>query len=96
MSKNKHIGSSLDDFLAEEGLLDEVNAIVAKRAIAWQIVEAMKQANLTKSAMAKRMHTSRSALDRVLDESDTSLTLDTLSRAAAALGRKLKVEIVGA
>lgn len=94
MSKNKHIGSSFDDFLADEGLLEEVNAVAAKRVIAWQITEAMKLAGITKTEMAGRMHTSRAALNRVLDENDTGLTLDTLSKAAAALGRKVKVELV--
>lgn len=94
MSKNKHIGSSFDDFLAEEGLLEEANAAAAKRVIAWQIAEAMKLAGITKTEMADRMHTSRAALNRVLDENDTGLTLDTLSKAAAALGRKVKVELV--
>ena len=94
MSKNKHIGSSFDDFLADEGLLEEVNAVAAKRVIAWQIAEAMKLAGITKTEMAGRMHTSRAALNRVLDENDTGLTLDTLSKAAAALGRKVKVELI--
>ena len=96
MSKNKHIGSSFDDFLADEGLLEEANAIAAKRVISWQIAEAMKLAGITKTEMADRMHTSRAALNRVLDENDTGLTLDTLSKAAAALGRKVKVELVAA
>lgn len=96
MSKSKHIGSSFDDFLADEGLLEVANSIAAKRVIAWQIAEAMKLAGITKTEMAGRMHTSRAALNRVLDENDTGLTLDTLSKAAAALGRKVKVELVAA
>ncbi len=94
MNANKHVGSSFDDFLREEGLLEEVNAIAAKRVIAWQLAEAMEQAGVSKTEMATRMRTSRAAVNRVLDASDTGLTLDTLSRAAAALGRKLKFELV--
>lgn len=96
MSKNKHIGSNFDDFLAEEGLLEEANATAAKRVIAWQLVEAMKQGGVTKTEMAARMHTSRAAVNRVLDANDTALTLDTLSKAAAALGCRLRFELVAA
>ena len=96
MNKHKHIGSSFDDFLAEEGLLEDANATAAKRVIAWQLAEAMKQAGITKTEMAARMHTSRAAVNRVLDENDTALTLDTLSKAAAALGCKLRFELVAA
>ena len=96
MSRNKHIGSRFDDFLAEEGLLDDANATAAKRVIAWQLAEAMKQAGITKTEMAARMHTSRAAVNRVLDENDTALTLDTLSKAAAALGCRLRFELVAA
>ena len=70
MSRNKHIGSRFDDFLAEEGLLEDANATAAKRVIAWQLAEAMKQAGITKTEMAARMHTSRAAVNRVLDEND--------------------------
>lgn len=96
MSKNKHIGSNFDDFLAEEGLLEEANATAAKRVIAWQLAEAMKQSGVTKTEMAARMHTSRAAVNRVLDANDTALTLDTLSKAAAALGCRLRFELVAA
>lgn len=94
MTRNKRIGSSFDDFLAEEGLLEYANATAAKRVIAWQLAEAMKQAGITKTEMAARMHTSRAAVNRVLDENDTALTLDTLSKAAAALGCRLRFELV--
>jgi antitoxin HicB len=97
MSKqNPHIGSSFDDFLSEEGLLEEATAVAIKRVIAWQIAEAMKTRGLTKTAMAVRMHTSRSHLDRVLDANDTGLTIDTLSRAAQALGYRVKIELAAA
>lgn len=93
---NRHVGSSLDDLLAEDGTLEEVSARAMKRVLAWQVQEGMKKRGLTKVAMAKRMRTSRSALDRLLDESDTGLTIDTLTRAARALGYKVKLELKAA
>jgi predicted XRE-type DNA-binding protein len=93
MMRAKNIGSSFDDFLQEEGLLDEANAVAIKRVISWQIDQEMKAQKLTKSAMAKKMHTSRAALNRLLDETDTSLTLTTLSRAATVLGKKFRIEL---
>jgi predicted XRE-type DNA-binding protein len=92
MSK-KHIGSRLDDYLAEEDMLEEATAVAVKRIISWQIEQEMKAQNLTKTAMAKKMHTSRAALNRLLDETDTSLTLTTLASAAAALGKKVRLEL---
>lgn len=93
--KAENIGSSFDDFLQEEGILDEANAVAIKRVIAWQIDQEMKAQKLTKSAMAKKMRTSRAALNRLLDETDTSLTLTTLSRAATVLGKKFRIELEG-
>jgi len=93
--KAENIGSNFDDFLQEEGLLDEANAVAVKRVIAWQIDQEMKAQKLTKSAMAKKMRTSRAALNRLLDETDTSLTLTTLSRAATVLGKKFRIELEG-
>jgi len=90
---NKHVGSRLDDFLREERLLEEVEATAVKRVIAYQIAAEMKRHKLTKSAMASRMKTSRAALDRLLDPLNASVSLLTLERAAAALGKKLKVEL---
>ena len=92
MSK-KHIGSSFDDFLAEEAMLEEATATAVKRVIAWQIEQEMKAQKLTKTALALRMRTSRAALNRLLDASDTSLTLTTLASAAAALGKHVKIEL---
>jgi DNA-binding Xre family transcriptional regulator len=92
-ARNRHIGSSLDNFLAEEGLLEEVSAVAIKRVVAWQISEAMKSRGLSKKAMAERMGTSRSHLDRLLDVNDTGLTLETLTKAANALGRQLRIEL---
>lgn len=91
-----HIGGTLDDLLSEDGILEEVSARAIKRVIAWQLQEAMKAQGLTKTAMAERMHTSRSMLDRLLNETDTGLTIDTLSRAAQALGYRVRVELAAA
>ena len=91
--KNPHRGSKFDDYLAEEGLFEEVTATAMKRVLAWQIAHAMKKQRVTKSAMAKRMRTSRAALDRLLDESNTSVTLQTMGRAAAVLGKELSITL---
>lgn len=91
---NKHVGSSFDDFLSEQGLSEEVTAAALKRVIAWQINEAMKSQRLTKKAMAERMHTSRAALDRALDKDDAGMTLATLASAARALGQRVEVRLV--
>jgi predicted XRE-type DNA-binding protein len=90
---NKQIGSSFDDFLAEEAMLEETTATAMKRVIAWQIEQEMKAQKLTKTAMAERMRTSRAALNRLLDAEDTSLTLTTLASAAAALGKHIRFEL---
>jgi transcriptional regulator with XRE-family HTH domain len=90
----KHnIGSSFDDFLQEEAMLEEVSAVALKRVIAWQIAEEMKAQQLTKAQLATRMHTSRAALNRLLDENDPGLTLTTLASAAAALGRRVDIRL---
>ncbi|MGV0981631.1 MAG: Fis family transcriptional regulator [Polynucleobacter sp.] len=91
--KKKHIGSSFDDFLKEESIFDHSSAVAVKRVIAWQIEQEMIKQKLTKTLMAKKMHTSRAALNRLLDESDTSLTLLTLTSAASALGKMIKFEM---
>jgi antitoxin HicB len=91
--KNPHLGSKFDDFLAEEGLLEEVTATAMKRVLAWQIAQLMKKQRVTKSVMAKRMRTSRAALDRLLDAENTSVTLQTMGRAASALGKELSVTL---
>ncbi len=95
-SKNPHDGSSLDDFLRDEGIFDEVEAAALKRAVALKLADLMEKENVQKTTMAKRMHTSRAALDRLLDPSNTSVTLATLNRAAKALGRKVKIQLVPA
>jgi len=91
--KNKHLGSSFDSFLEEEGLRADTEAAAIKRVVAYQIEMEMKRAKLSKSAIAKRMHTSRSALDRLLDPANVSITLQTLERAALVLGKNLKIEM---
>ena len=91
---NKHFGSSLDDFLAEEGILEEATARAQKKVLAWQIGQAMKAKNISKRAMAKRMRTSHAALLRLLDPENTSVTLRTMQRAAAILGKQVRLELV--
>ena len=91
--KKKHIGSCLDEFLHEDRLLEGVTATATKRVIAHQIATEMKRRRLTKMAMASRMKTSRAALDRLLDPNNPSVTIGTLEKAAAALNRRLKVEL---
>jgi len=88
------IGSSLDDFLKKEGTYEATQAVAIKRVLAWQIEKAMKEQHLTKAEMARRMDTSRSQLDRLLDPDTDSVTLDTLTRAARAIGRHVKLELV--
>lgn len=92
----QHIGSNFDEFLAEEALLEEATAVAVKRVIAWQIEQEMAAQKITKTSMAKKMHTSRAALNRLLDKTDTSLTLTTLASAAAVLGKTIKVELTPA
>lgn len=90
---NTHIGSSFDDFLEETGELAESNAIAIKRVIAWEIQQKIEQENLSKTKMAQLMNTSRSALDRLLDPTNTSITLHTLEHAAKVLGKTLRLEL---
>ena len=93
MKKNKHIGSSFDDFLQEEGLIAEAEATAVKRVIAHQIEREMAERSLSKSALAGMMQTSRSSLDRLLDPENASVTLLTLESVAHALGKRLKVQL---
>lgn len=91
--KPEHLGSSLDDFLESEGLLAHTRAVAVKRVLASQLAEAMAAQNLSKAEMARRMGTSRSSLDRLLDPEVSAVTLLTLERAASALGKQLHIEI---
>jgi DNA-binding Xre family transcriptional regulator len=90
---SKHIGSNFDDFLEEEGVLAEAEAVAVKRVLAFQLKELMKAQKLNKTQLARRMNTSRSALERLLDPDNPSVTLLTLERAARALGKNIKIEI---
>ncbi len=89
----KHVGSDFDDFLKEDGIYEQVQAVAIKRVIAYQISEEMKKKKLSKTQMASRMKTSRAALERLLDPENASITLFTLERAASALGKKLSVQL---
>ncbi len=92
--KPENIGSSLDDFLREDGTYEQVTATAIKRVLARQIFNEMTAQHLSKAAMAKRMHTSRAALDRLLDPDSDSVTLNTLFKAATAIGRQIHLELV--
>jgi hypothetical protein len=91
--KNPHVGSSFEEFLDEEGLLEECTNTALKRVIAWQVEQAMQERGLTKAAMARQMYTSRAALDRLLDPENTSVTLNTLQRAAAVIGKRVHISL---
>ena len=88
------IGNKFDDFLKEEGIFETTTVAAIKKVLAFQIEEKMQAQRLTKTAMAQRMHNSRAALNRLLNDNDTSLTLTTLASAAAALGKRVSVELV--
>lgn len=90
---HKNLGESFNDFLEEEGILEECTQTAIKRVLAWQIEQEMKKKKLSKSAMAKKMNTSRSSLDRLLDPVNESVTLHTLRKAAHAVGRIVKLEL---
>lgn len=89
-----HSGSSFDAFLREEGTLEEAETIAIKRVIAWQLQQEMNKKRITKKAMASRLRTSRSQLDRLLDPEYAGVTLGALSRAAIVLGKRLKVQVI--
>lgn len=91
--RNPHIGSDFHQYLEETGTLEETRAVAAKRVLAFQIARAMSERNVSKSDMARRMQTSRSSLDRLLDPSFPSVTLLTLERAAQALDLRLHIEL---
>ena len=92
MSK-KHHGSSLDDFLKDEGVFEETQTLAVKEVVVWQLIEAMQQRSLTKTQLATLLKTSRSQVDRLLDPT-RDVTLSTLQRAAALVGRKVQIELV--
>ena len=92
MSK-KHMGSSVDDFLREEGTFEEAQAQAIKEVVAWQLAEAMKKKKISKNKMATLLQTSRSQVDRLLDPRN-DITLSSLQRAAAIVGRRVSIELV--
>lgn len=97
MSRKKkagRIGSAFSDYLKDEGSYEETSAVAVKRVLAWQLEEAMRNEGMTKNQMAKRMHTSRSQLDRILDPTNDKIQLDTVFKAAHVLGRDVKLELV--
>jgi hypothetical protein len=89
----EHTGSTFDSFLEEEGIREEVEAVAVKRVISWQLAEAMRKKRKTKQALAKELNTSRSQLDRLLDPRNVTVSLDTISRAARVLGKRLVIRI---
>jgi antitoxin HicB len=91
-----HSGSTFESFLVEEDILEEVDAVAIKRVIAWQLAQAMKTKNVTKKAMAARIGTSRSQLDRLLDPENSAVHLQTIAKAARAVGKRLRIEMVDA
>lgn len=95
-NRNKHRGSSLRDFLEDDGILADVEAAALKRALALKVADLMEQCDLNKTTMATQLRTSRAAINRVLDPNNTSVTLTTLSKVAKSLGRKVKIELVPA
>ncbi len=93
MKRNPHVGSDFDDFLNEEKIFDEAQAIAVKRVLSFQLEQSMKESRLTKSAMAKRMGTTRAQLDRLLNPENPSTTLTTVVKAAGALGQRVKISL---
>jgi predicted XRE-type DNA-binding protein len=91
---NPAIGSSLEDFLKEEGIYEECRTKAVKEVLAWQIQQLMQEKGLSKAEMAQQMQTSRAALDRLLDPDNTAVTLRTMMKAAAAVGKSIRLELV--
>jgi antitoxin HicB len=96
MTKNPHLGSSLEEFLEEEGILEEATERAIKAVVAWQLKEAMMEKHLTKAGLARTLGTSRTQINRVLDPNNNDVSVSTLRKAAGAVGRKLKMELVAA
>ena len=94
--RTDHSGSTFDSFLEEEGIREQAEAVAIKRVLAWQLERAMQEQQKTKQAMARQIHTSRSQLDRLLDPRNASVTLDTIARAARAVGKRLIIRMTDA
>ncbi len=92
--KNKHIGSSFDGFLEEEGILGEAQAIAVARVLAWEVSQYLAKHNTTKTAFAKVLETSRMQVDRLIDPEDTSVSLNTMAKVAEVMGKKLELRLV--
>ncbi len=90
---NKHLGSDFNEFLADQGILEECTASAVKSVLAMELADAMKAEHITKSALVERMHTSRSQLDRILDPNETGTSIDALTRAAVAMGKRLEIRL---
>lgn len=91
--KNPHWGATLDDFLAEEGIREATKAEALTRVVAWQLTQEMERQGITKATLAERMHTSRAQVDRIL-KAKGNITVETLQRAAALVGRELRLELI--
>ncbi len=91
-----HTGSTFDSFLEEEGIREEVEAVAIKRVLAWQLEQAMRKQRKSKQVMARELRTSRSQLDRLLDPTNISVTIGTITRAARALGKRLIIRVTDA
>jgi antitoxin HicB len=94
--KNKHLGSSFDTFLMEEGIYEEVTSVAWKRVLSWEVSEAMRKEGISKSEMAKRMKTSRTQLERLLDPDNPNVLLETVQKAASAVGKRMTIGLVDA
>jgi transcriptional regulator with XRE-family HTH domain len=93
MKSNKHIGSTLDEFLKQEGMYEDATNYAVKEILAWQVGKAMEDLGISKAEMARRMGTSRAHLDRLLDPRNDKVQLDTMQRAAAVLGRRVLIQL---
>ena len=94
--RNKHVGSSFDEFLRTEGLYEEVTTLAWKRVLSWEVSEAMRKGRISRSVMAKRMGTSRSQLERLLDPENPRVLLETVQKAASAAGKRLTIGLTDA
>ena len=92
--KNKHLGSSFDAYLVEEGLYEEATSVAWKRVLSWEVSEAMKKEGISKSEMAKRMNTSRSQLEHFLDPENPSVLVETVQKAAVAVGKRVTIGLI--
>ena len=92
-AQNQHIGSSFDDFLHQEGIFEEVERTALKRTLAWLLTKSMQEQGISQAEMARRMKTSRTSVRRLLDPTNPSATIDTMEKAAAALGKRLCISL---